>query len=130
MEQLNSTVAVLSDDPILHKRVHALLSKVDLPELHCFQHQSINLKYQAAPDLIILTLPRDQIGELSTVLETLARDAGLAHLPVLVYIPEAEQAELAEVCVGGSADISSLRSSLGETDRKLDDGMPGGREDL
>jgi hypothetical protein len=130
MEQLNSTVAVLSDDPALHKRVHTLLSNVDLPELHCFQHQSINLKYHAASDLIILTLPRDQIAELSTVLDTLARDAGLAHLPVLVYIPEAEQAELAEVYVGGSADIPSERSIPGETNRSLDDGLPGGREDL
>jgi hypothetical protein len=130
MEQLNSTVAVLSDDPALHKRVHTLLSNVEMPELHCFQHQSINLKYHAAPDLIILTLPRDQITELSTVLDALARDTTLTHLPVLVYVPEAEQAGLLEACVGGETDISSERSSRGETDRSLDDGLPGGREDL
>ena len=130
MEQLNSTVAVLSDDPALHKRVHALLSNVEMPELHYFQHQSISLKYHATPDLIILTLPRDQTAELSTVLDTLAHDAGLAHLPVLVYIPESEQAELVEACVGSAAGIPSERSSRGETDRSLDDGLPGGREDL
>jgi hypothetical protein len=130
MEQLNSTIAVLSDDPALHRRVHALLSHVEMPELHCFQHQYVNLKYHAAPDLLILTLPRDQIAELSSVIDTLAHDAGLAHLPVLVYVPEAEQAGLLEACEAGTAGLPQGRSLVGETDRSLNDGLPGGREDL
>lgn len=130
MEQLNSTVAVLSDDPTLHRRVHAVLSDVEMPELHCFQHHDVSLKHHATSDLLILILPREQIAELSTVLGTLAHDSGLSHLPVLVYVPEAEQVGMLEACEDGATGVPPGHSSADETGRSLDDGLPGGREDL
>jgi CheY-like chemotaxis protein len=130
MEQISSTVAVMTDDPALHERVRDLLSNLDIPEIHCFGHRDISMARHAAPDLIVLAIPRDQVRDLTAALDTLAHDPALAHLPVLVYMPEAEQTGLLEACVGGAASIPARRASSDETDRSLDDGMPGGRADL
>jgi hypothetical protein len=130
MFQANATLAVITDDPQLHDRVRHLFAGLDAPEIHCMGHQGEVLSPGAAPNLIVVALPRDQIHDLAATLDMLANDATLAHLPLLVYVPEAEQAELMEVCVGGETDVIPERSSRGETDRSLDDGLPGGREDL
>ena len=130
MFEANATLAVITDDPQLHNRVQGLFASPDAPEIHCVGHQSKTLCPNAAPNLIVVALPRDQIHNLAGTLDLLAHDALLAHLPVLVYIPEAERTGLLEACVGGAADLPAGRASLGETDRSLADGMPGGREDL
>jgi hypothetical protein len=130
MFQANATLAVITDDPRLHDRVQRFFAGLDAPEIHCVGHHSEALSPTVAPDLIVVALPRDQLHDLATTLDRLAHDPTLAHLPLLVYVPEVEQAELVEVCVGGATDVSSERLSRGETDRSLDDGLPGGREDL
>ncbi len=130
MFQANTTLAVISDDPELHNRVLGLFASPDAPEIHCVEHQSKTLYPDAAPNLIVVELPRDQIHNLAGTLDMLAHDALLAHLPVLVYIPEAERTRLLEACEGGAGHVPPGRTSLGETDRSLADGMPGGREDL
>jgi hypothetical protein len=130
MLQANATLAVITDDPQLQDHVQGLFANPDAPEIHCVEHQSTALCPGLAPDLIVMALPRDQIHNLAATLDMLAHDATLAQLPVLVYVPEAEQSGLLEACVGGAAPVTSGRASLGETDRSLDDGLPGGREDL
>jgi CheY-like chemotaxis protein len=131
MPQANATVAVMTEDPALHERVHDLLSEVELPEIHCFGHRDVSPTHQTTPDLIVVAIPRDQIRDLTAALDTLVQDPALAHLPVLVYIAEAEQEGLLEACVGGvDRHVPARRAALGETDRSLDDGMPGGRADL
>ena len=130
MLQANATLAVITDDPQLHDHVQGLFADPDAPEILCVEHQSTTLCSRVAPDLIVMALPRGQIHNLAATLDMLAHDATLAQLPVLVYVPEADQSSLLEACVGGAAHVQSGRSSLGETDRSLDEGLPGGREDL
>ena len=130
MFQANATLAVITDDPQLQDHVQDLFASPDTPEIHCVRHECKTLSAGAAPNLLVVALPRDQIHNLAPALDMLAHDAALAHLPVLVYVPEAEQAGLLEACVGDAAHASPGRSSLGETDRSIADGMPGGREDL
>jgi hypothetical protein len=130
MFQANTTLAVIADDPRLRDRVQRLFAGLDAPEIHCVGHQGEVLSPDVSPNLIVMALPRDQIHDLAATLEMLANDAALAHLPLLVYVPEAEQAGLVETCVGGATDVARASSSLNETDRSLDDGLPGGREDL
>jgi hypothetical protein len=130
MLQANTTLAVITDDPQLHNHVQSLFASSDALEIHCVGHQSTTLCSGAAPNVIVMALPRDQIHNLVAALDMLAHDATLAHLPILVYMPEAEQAGLLEACVGGAAHIPPGRSPLVETDRSLADGLPGGRADL
>jgi hypothetical protein len=130
MFQANTTLAVIADDPRLHQRVQRLFSGLDTPEILCVSRHGEALSPGAAPDLILVALPRDQIHDLAATVDKLAHDATLAHLPLLVYVPEAEQAGLLEAYVGGATAVSSISMSMDETDRSLDDGLPGGREDL
>jgi hypothetical protein len=130
MFQANATLALITGDPRLHDHVQHLFASQGAPELHCIGHQGKMLSPGAAANLIIVALPRDQLHNLAAALDTLAHDAELAHLPVLVYVPEAERAGLLEACVGDAALVPPGRSSLSETDRSLEGRLPGGREDL
>jgi hypothetical protein len=130
MHTPNSTVVVMTDDSSLCNRARQALLDLGIPEIHCYGHRDVSLAHHAAPDLIVLAVPRDHVQDLTAALDTLAHDPALAHLPVLVYVPEAEEAGLLEASVGGTTQVSPGRSSLNETDRSLDDGLPGGREDL
>jgi hypothetical protein len=130
MEQLHSTVAVLSDDLALHERVHGLFSHVELPELYCLEHQDIALSRHTTAELIVLAIPRAQMHELAAVLDTLAHDQALAHLPVLVYVPEAHGDDLLKTDAVDGARASPGEAALAPSAGSLDDGLPCGREDL